>query len=147
MAKLVNYVVLKHNNIRYIFSAMDSVTFIPQGHLKATSPCNKTQLLLHMMHCCGLLLHFKTDKYVSPFHLPLLIACRFCLLLIVPSPSLLSYTERINVELKIWWYLSVVCFSLLIEPWDFLKTLSLSTQLYCIYLLLLRTAVNYIFLY
>ena len=39
-AWLVNYEVLKRNNVSYIVSVMDSVTSTPQRYFKATSPCN-----------------------------------------------------------------------------------------------------------
>lgn len=41
----VHHIWLEHNNILYI-SAMDSVTFIPQGYLKALSLCNKNTITI-----------------------------------------------------------------------------------------------------
>lgn len=41
-----SHIWLEHNNILYSFSAMDSVTSIPQGYLKALSLCNNNTITI-----------------------------------------------------------------------------------------------------
>lgn len=89
MARLVDYEVLKHNNILYIFSAMDSVTFIPRGHLKAISPHNKNTITIPHDASLSSAPAVQSTKHVSSFHLPFHIAGCLCPLMIFFSLAMM----------------------------------------------------------
>lgn len=101
MAWLVLYEVLQHNNILYIFSAMESVTFLPQGHLKAISPCNKNTITIPHDASLRFAPLVQNSKYVPSFHLPLHTAWCFSLPMCFFSFFLFYCQWRFNVNFKI----------------------------------------------